>query len=738
MSESLHFSFPVLKDVALATLKSYAAILFLSNPIIGIIILLASFTHPNVGICGLVSCLSAILFARFLNFSKYKYGLLSYNSLWFGLATGFKYTVNLEVLLIISIGSIFTLLLWSSLTQIFWNISKLPALSLPFIIVTYLVHFALPFQSNLEVSQLSYPSSYLFPYEMINLFFSSIGSIFFLPIPLVGAFLFISLFLTSRLLGLLSILGFIFGYATINFFYDGYYAQEIIKTSGFNFILTAIAIGGIFTLPSFHSIILAGLSSIVCAVFTVAGTKFLTGLNLQALTLPTLFTLYPVILGLKGRSLPSKPQLNLNNSFLPEENLERLKLRLRRGYIPDSLPLRLPYYGEWSVYQGFFGPYTHKAPFEYSIDFYVERNGRSFKGDGQKISDYYCFGLPVASPCYGQVINVVNHIYDNPPGAVNTYNNFGNYILIKHYLGYYVVLAHFQCNSITVSAGAMVHAGQLIGKCGNSGRSIQPHLHIQAQIDANLGCQTLPFYFINTIQKSGDQSKGQLKLGLVPTQNDKLLPINENRHFLAGLSLTTGRSFYYEVKVDDKPLKRVQLVVRLSFAGDFILQSESSASVSFCEFNGVLTFYDRQGPKDKFLDLWLLALGITPLSTELFEWEDYLPIKIMPLERSKRLFYQFLYPFGSHMTNRYHRRWSEKSGTFVQCGEHFFEDKFGLKYSYSTTANLSDYYGITHINLQGEGRFIEANLVASGYEGGVGVSGWLETNQSSHNNKTSN
>lgn len=43
------------------------------------------------------------------------------------------------------------------------------------------------------------------------------------------------------------------------------------------------------------------------------------------------------------------------------------------------------------------------------------------------------------------------------------------------------MLAHFQLGSIVVKAGESVKRGQLLGKCGNSGNSSEPHLHYHLQ-----------------------------------------------------------------------------------------------------------------------------------------------------------------------------------------------------------------------------------------------------------------
>ncbi|WP_030257063.1 M23 family metallopeptidase [Streptomyces violens] len=55
----------------------------------------------------------------------------------------------------------------------------------------------------------------------------------------------------------------------------------------------------------------------------------------------------------------------------------------------------------------------------------------------------------------------------------------GNHIVLDLGEGTYAVYAHVQRGSLTVRAGDKVLAGQVLGRCGNSGNSTQPHVHFQ-------------------------------------------------------------------------------------------------------------------------------------------------------------------------------------------------------------------------------------------------------------------
>lgn len=55
----------------------------------------------------------------------------------------------------------------------------------------------------------------------------------------------------------------------------------------------------------------------------------------------------------------------------------------------------------------------------------------------------------------------------------------GNHIFIDSG-GIVVALCHLQQGSVQVARGQRVRVGDVLGRCGNSGNSTEPHLHIQA------------------------------------------------------------------------------------------------------------------------------------------------------------------------------------------------------------------------------------------------------------------
>src|SRR6185503_19084314 len=66
-------------------------------------------------------------------------------------------------------------------------------------------------------------------------------------------------------------------------------------------------------------------------------------------------------------------------------------------------------------------------------------------------------------------------------GQMNGYFTTGNSVILGHAGGIWSVYGHLQKGSVRVKDGESVKRGAVIGRCGNSGNSDQPHLHFQLQ-----------------------------------------------------------------------------------------------------------------------------------------------------------------------------------------------------------------------------------------------------------------
>jgi len=173
------------------------------------------------------------------------------------------------------------------------------------------------------------------------------------------------------------------------------------------------------------------------------------------------------------------------NKKIHEFSVESLPNEAKSKFIEYKTitELRLPFDGMWFVAWGGrsinHNNHASSQDQRFAYDFKINKNGYSFAGKGIKNEDYYCFNEKVFAPGDGEIILVVNNVADNINGALPEIS--GNTIVIDHKNGEYSVLGHFKKGSIIVSVGDKVVSGQFIGLCGNSGYSLEPHLHYHLQ-----------------------------------------------------------------------------------------------------------------------------------------------------------------------------------------------------------------------------------------------------------------
>ncbi len=119
-------------------------------------------------------------------------------------------------------------------------------------------------------------------------------------------------------------------------------------------------------------------------------------------------------------------------------------------------------------------------------------------------------GTDVLAARAGVVFEVTS---DNYRGGLNMSRDAqaANIIRILHDDGTFSLYAHLNWNSIRVSPGDRVRAGQYIADSGNTGFSSGPHLHFVVQRNTGLQIQSLPVVF-----------KGPYSVDVVPATGDVL------------------------------------------------------------------------------------------------------------------------------------------------------------------------------------------------------------------------
>ena len=199
---------------------------------------------------------------------------------------------------------------------------------------------------------------------------------------------------------------------------------------------------------------------------------------------------------------------------------ERNVYQGRFGGYKDATKLKLPFTGQWFVYQGgrsaFQNSNFNNDDQRFALDFALLKNGRPFSGEGNDNSDFYCFGQPVLATAEGTVVDVQDGYQDNPPGRPVNDSPRGNMVLIAHGNGEFSLVTNLKQNSIKFKKGDKVKQGDVVAECGNSGPSPAPHVHYQLQNSAGLPLpDSLPAQFVDYIADGklvpvGEPVRGQM------------------------------------------------------------------------------------------------------------------------------------------------------------------------------------------------------------------------------------
>ena len=482
---------------------------------------------------------------------------------------------------------------------------------------------------------------------------------------------------------------------------------------GFNFMLAAMAIGGLFTVPGRAGFTVAIAGAALSAWLGAALSAMLDPLHLPVLTLPFLLSTYLWLGALGGRPAGHAPQLSLDEPGLPEVTHERARLALARGAVPGSVPVFPPFYGEWRVTQAFDGPHTHQPPWAHAIDFDVPYESIRETGGVVASADFPCFGTPLVSPVAGEVVGLRDNLPDVDPGDVDTVNNWGNYLMLRVPGMQHVLLAHLKQGSLTVRQGEWVTAGQAVAACGSSGRSPVPHLHLHVQSSGQLGAPTLPFHLANVLvrEKGGHR---EFRLCHVPSEGHLVSPAPREERIAAAMRLSAGSTLQYRLdRSGERQPELRELRAELTLLGQSRLRSNGEASVAFEDTASVMGFYDRRGPVDPLLDMWVLALGLTPYSAAAERWGDRPALRLVPLDPARRLIVTMLRPLGGGCESAYSRRWDDGAHAWIQRGDHRLKVLPGIEWSARTAAWIEPGVGIRRLELEMFGRRHSAELVAA-------------------------
>ncbi len=652
---------------------SYSQIFFSTNLIFGALLFVVSFFDIYAGLSGFLSVLTSNIIAKIIGFNikNIDNGLYGFNALLVGLGIGVYFDFSLLLLLIIVLASVFTLFITVASEGILYKYG-LPFLSIPFLIGIWGITLASSEFTHLGISQRGVyflNELYLIGgqklvdfYSWINelsvthslkTYFISLSAIFFQYNVLTGIIISIGLFFYSRIAFTISLIGFYTAY--LFYIAIGSNISDVTYAYiGFNYILTAIAIGSFYIIPSkgsyFSTVFLMPL--VVIITISLSSIFVVFGLSIYSLPFNFIVLLFLYIIKLRYTNHKYIAEVIIQNNK-PEENLYSfINNNKRFGMQYKYFAIKLPFWGDWFVAQAHDGKYTHKEDWKHAWDFIIVNNDeKQFENDGNYVEDYYCYNKSIISPAKGVVVEIIDGIEDNIIGEENLLQNWGNTIVIKHSEYLYSQMSHIKKDSFKVKVGESVQQGQMLANCGNSGRSPYPHLHFQLQATPYVGSITLDYpisnYFINT--------NGKLKLENYkkPKLNQLVSNSQNNRILKNAFKFVSGQVINLKITKNTETYTH-KLIIKTNINNDTFFYCEETKSIAYF----VRTdneFYFTKFIGDKKSILFYLSLSIYRINFSVFDnMITYDDIQVNLLNSKINLLLQdIIAPFYIYLSSKY-------------------------------------------------------------------------------------
>jgi murein DD-endopeptidase MepM/ murein hydrolase activator NlpD/urea transporter len=673
------------------------------------LLVLATAVEPRTMLFGFIAVLLSVGTAQLLRLSPdlTRSGLFGYNALLVALggASLVQHTaMGIGLLVLAVMGSVLvTAAIHSALGTHF----ALPALTLPFLAVFYLVLGAAPLADIPLRSLTTDPLALeLGMGPAPRLYLQSLGALFFLPRIDAGAFVLLALVVHSRIGTTLSLLAF----TIVALFRADLFVladPTLAIMLGYNCVLIAVALGGVWFVPSPPSFVLASIGVLMGGLFTLGALPRLALAGVPLLILPFNLTVFLVLYAMRQRVRDGNPKAVDFLIGTPEENLNYFRTRLARFGSLYASRLHLPFLGRWTCTQGVQGAITHKGPWRHALDFQVrDSDGQLHRGTGAELGDYHCYRLPVLACGSGVVAKVVDGVDDNPVGEVNLRDNWGNVVILYHAPGLYSLVGHLAKGSVRVREGQPVKTGETLGLCGNSGRSPVPHLHFQLQATARIGAPTLALELHDVVIVDGEQEL--LRASHVPTEGQVVRGLEPQADIARQFDIEYGSEI--TLTLDGDGTGRTECVVAdIDLYGNLLLRSKGrNARLYYDRTDKAFTVYDVVGTRSKVLRLVHACLSRVPFeASEKLGWNDFLPAQnfVPPVLRPlSDIVAPFVGKTGVEMVYR-----AERKGTrlLVRGESTWHRDN---KPVVVTEAELADHEGIERLEMTVRGHRIEMTV----------------------------
>ncbi len=609
-------------------LNSYSLIFFSNDNFFAFCILTVSFFSPFVGLCGLISVILINLIAYFIGFNReeIKTGLFGFNALFLGMSIGYEFNFNVAFI-VLYLSSILILLLITVSLKGFLSKNYLPFLSLPFIITYWISSLSSVNFSNIqldeshvyvlnEVAKKQNSWFYLFINSLDNLtffplaitYFKTLAGTFFQTSVLSGVIIAIGLLQFSRIAFSLSVLGF-----TCAYFFYSIFGADVSDLNhnllGANFIFMAIAIGCFFVIPNIHSYLTVIILTPVLLLTSLAIAKILSIFQIHAYSFSFSLITILFLFALNERLFTKYLHIVTIQYFSAEKTIYKYLNSLQRFKNEHLYKISLPFWGEWNVSQGYDGKITHLGDWSKALDFViVDSQSNTYRipktpRDIITKDSFYCFNREITAPFDGYVYDIINTVEDNDIGEIDTKLNWGNTIILNHLNGLFSQISHIKKDTFGVFIGQYVTKGTYLAACGNSGRSPEPHIHFQMQLNPIVGAKTFAYPISYFIERNGIEKN--LRISEVPNEGAFISNVQVNELLVIAFALVPGQKI---TMTRENSSQKIHWEVFTDAINRTYIFCEKTKSYAYFVNDGTMFYFtDFEGNKSSLLFQFYLA-----------------------------------------------------------------------------------------------------------------------------------
>jgi hypothetical protein len=160
-----------------------------------------------------------------------------------------------------------------------------------------------------------------------------------------------------------------------------------------------------------------------------------------------------------------------------------------------------------------------QAAERFAIDWLrTDDSGRMYQGDPSNPANWFSYGAPITAMGPGVVTVARDGQRDQTPGAMPRDLQFselpGNLVVVRGRDGLSQVYAHLAPGSVAVKVGDRIAAGTVLGRLGNTGASLAPHLHVHVVNGPDAATSDGFPYTLNRFALAGQANVEELLAGI--------------------------------------------------------------------------------------------------------------------------------------------------------------------------------------------------------------------------------